>query len=91
MWELVAQIPKIRKYGSIRKVHAGYYIFLYRATERTDYRSETETLLKRMQSLWKDYMNLTVSAAVCDLIRQADRLNIKKQCFRLFPLTRMQL
>lgn len=73
MWELVAQIPKIRKYGSIRKVHAGYYIFLYRATERTDYRSETETLLKRMQSLWKDYMNLTVSAAVCDA---ADASNI---------------
>lgn len=90
MWELVMQIPRVRKYGKRIKRCAGHYIFLYQVTRPEYYREDISALLKQMQSVWKNYMNLTVSVSVCDV---ADAGDIKKAIERaeelmlLSPLT----
>ncbi len=68
MWELVQQIPRVRKYGKRVKVHSGYYIFLYEIMQKEGYQDNIAGLLKQMQTIWKNYMNLTVSVAVCEMV-----------------------
>lgn len=66
MLELANQIPRVSRRGKLLAVQPGHYIFLYRADEKNLYRNEMLSLVRRMQAVWRDYMNITVSAAVCD-------------------------
>lgn len=74
MWELANQIPKVKRNGKWFAPHPGHYIFLYSATGQEAYRREIMQVLKRMQSVWKNYMNLTMSVGVCD-VRDAAELD----------------
>lgn len=73
MRELVNQIPKVKRYGKWIAVHPGHYIFLYFVSGRECYQDEIKRVLKQMQSIWKNYMNLSVSVGVCD-VRDASEL-----------------
>lgn len=73
MRELVNQIPKVKRNGKWIAAHPGHYIFLYFVSGRERYQDEIKRVLKQMQSIWKNYMNLTVSVGVCD-VREASEL-----------------
>lgn len=75
MMELANQIPRVSRRGKLSAIQPGHYIFVYGATENEMYRSEIVSLVRQMQAIWRDYMNLTVSAAVCD---KADAARLKE-------------
>lgn len=66
MLELANQIPRVSRRGQLIAVQPGHYIFLYPAAEPYLYRREITALVRQVQSVWRDYMNLSVSAAICD-------------------------
>lgn len=76
MQELVNQIPKIKRRGRFLPVQPGHFVFLYEVTQQEVYRTEILLLVKQMQAIWHNYMNLTVSVAVCE---KAEAENIKER------------
>lgn len=90
MWELVMQIPRVKKYGKRIRRCAGHYIFLYQVTRPEYYREDIIALLKQMQSVWKNYMNLTVSVSICDVVDAGDikkAIEQAEELMLLSPLT----
>lgn len=73
MWELAAQIPKIKRNGKVMTVQHGHYVLFYAVSQKEGYHSNIVALVRRMQTIWKNYMNLLVSAAVCE-VRAASKL-----------------
>lgn len=67
MLELANQIPRVSRRGRLTAVQPGHYLFFYEPSDAAAYRTEMLSTIRRMQAVWRDYMNLTVSAAVCDL------------------------
>ncbi|QBE97300.1 response regulator transcription factor [Blautia producta] len=72
MWDLAAQIPKIKRNGKVMTVQHGHYVLFYAVTMSEGYHSEIVGLVRRLQTIWKNYMNLLVSAAVCEAKEAAD-------------------
>ena len=90
MWELVMQIPRVKKYGKRIRRCAGHYVFLYQVTRAEYYREDIIALLKQMQSVWKNYMNLTVSVSICDVVDAGDikkAIEQAEELMLLSPLT----
>lgn len=66
MWELANQIPKVKRNGTITSIQPGHYVMIYAITQKEIYREEIVAVVRQMQAMWKNYMNLTVSVAICD-------------------------
>ncbi|MDO5423968.1 MAG: response regulator [Eubacteriales bacterium] len=86
MVELANQIPRVNRRARLAAVQPGHYVFLYRVTDRSLYRQDMLSVIRQMQAVWRDYMNLSVSAAVCDPCEAAALPQIWDRCERLLTL-----
>lgn len=64
--ELARQLPRIAARGKLAAVDPLHYVLAYKAGDRAQYRHTIISVVRQLQSVWRDYMNLTVSAAVSD-------------------------
>lgn len=87
MLEVVRQIPRVNKRAQLLPVHPGYCILLYAVTDFAMYRWDVLSVIRQMQAVWKDYMNLTVSAAVCDPLQAPDIEEAAAYCEHLLLLS----
>ncbi|MDO5417684.1 MAG: response regulator [Lachnospiraceae bacterium] len=62
--ELARQLPRVAARGKLEAVDPFHYVLLYRAGDRNQYRHTILSVVRQLQSVWRDYMNLPVSAAV---------------------------
>lgn len=64
--ELARQLPRVAARGRFLAVDPLHYVLAYRAGDKTQYRHTIISVVRQLQSVWRDYMNLTFSAAVSD-------------------------
>ena len=86
MLELVNQIPRISRRGKITALQPGHYLFLYEVTNRELYRQDMLSVIRQMQSVWRDYMNLTVSAAIGEISGPEELTTSFSDCETLLEL-----
>lgn len=68
MLELVRQIPRVNTRAVIQAVTPGYYRMRYQVRDRSRFFQTIPSVVRQIQSVWRDYMNLSVSVAVSDVV-----------------------
>lgn len=86
MIELVNQIPGISRRGKLLPVQPGHFVFLYTPSERSLYHRDMKAVVRQMQTVWHDFMNLSVSAAIGEMTEAANLFNALEICERLLML-----
>ena len=66
--ELARQISRVAARAKIQPVSLSRYVMFYRAENEANYQSSVLSAVKQLQSVWRDYINLEVSAAVSLLV-----------------------
>lgn len=64
MLELARQIPRLTARGGIIKVYPSQFLLYYKVTDETQYPSSIQSLVRQLQTVWRDYMNLSVRAGI---------------------------
>lgn len=64
--ELARQLPRVAAKGRLEPLDPFHYILLYQAADPIQYHHTITSVVRQLQSVWKDYMNLTLSAAVSE-------------------------
>ena len=64
--ELARQLPRVAARGKLAAVDPLHYVLAYKAGDKVQYRHTIISVVRQLQSVWRDYMNLTLSAAVSD-------------------------
>lgn len=64
--ELARQLPRVAARGRMTAVDPLHFCLAYKAGDRAQYRHTITSVVRQLQAVWRDYMNLTVSAAVSD-------------------------
>lgn len=64
--ELARQLPRVAARGKIAAVDPLHFCLAYKAGDKAQYRHTITSVVRQLQAVWRDYMNLTVSAAVSD-------------------------
>lgn len=80
MVELCRQIPRIAARGKVIAVNPARYILYLRVTDKEQYQSGILSVVKQLQAVWHDYMNLDVSAGVSLPTDFADVEKALQQC-----------
>lgn len=62
--ELARQIPRMAARAKIYAVNPARYILYYKVTDSAQYFSGAVSITRQLQSVWRDYMNLSVSAGI---------------------------
>lgn len=89
MLELARQIPRIASRGRLMALSPYRYVMCYRVTDKNMFHHNMVSAVRQLQSVWRDYMNLTVSAAVSEAVdkRLLDRaIADVRKLFLLMPL-----
>lgn len=86
MMELVHQIPGISRRGKLLPVQPGHFIFLYTPSDQGLYHRDMKAVIHQMQTVWRDFMNLSVSAAVVEMTEAAELSASLEMCERLLVL-----
>ncbi len=73
--ELARQIARVASKTKIYAVTPARYLLYYKAREAFDNQSDIVSIVKQLQSVWHDYMNLSVSAAIS---KEVDTQDIDK-------------
>ena len=71
MLELVRQIPRVAGRATLRAAGPGQYELLWQVRDKARYHNTMLSVVQQIQAVWRDYMNLSVSAAVSDLVTKA--------------------
>ena len=71
MLELVRQIPRVAGRATLRAAGPGQYELLWQVRDKARYHNTMLSVVQQIQVVWRDYMNLSVSAAVSDLVTEA--------------------
>ena len=71
MLELVRQIPRVAGRATLRAAGPGQYELLWQVRDKARYHNTMLSVVQQIQAVWRDYMNLSVSAAVSDLVTEA--------------------
>ena len=71
MLELVRQIPRVAGRATLRAAGPGQYELLWQVRDNARYHNTMLSVVQQIQAVWRDYMNLSVSAAVSDLVTKA--------------------
>lgn len=89
MLELVRQIPRVVSRAKIRALSPYRYVMCYKVTDKNMFHHNILSAVRQIQSVWSDYMNLAVSAAVT---REMDKeqiggaVSMAQELFLLVPL-----
>lgn len=70
MLELVRQIPRVASRATLRAAGPGQYELLWQVRDKARYHNTILSVVHQIQAVWRDYMNLSVSAAVSDLVTE---------------------
>lgn len=62
--ELAGQIPRVAARARLYAVNPARYILYYKVKDMEQYRSGVVSVTKQLQAVWRDYMNLSVSAGI---------------------------
>lgn len=90
MLELARQIPRIAGHTAIRALDPSRYELCYHVRDRLQFQSTMISVVRQMQSVWHDYMNLSVSVAVSDVTTDEGVLQAATLCDLLLRLTVLQ-
>lgn len=87
--ELARQITRVASRARIQAVSPERYVMYYRAADSEHFQDSVLSAVRQLQSVWRDYMNLTMSAAVSGLVpkeRLQEALEQDEMLLRLTPL-----
>lgn len=68
MLELARQIPRIAGHTTLRAIDPSRYELCYHVRDRQQCHGTVTSVVRQLQVVWRDYMNLSVSAAVSDVV-----------------------
>lgn len=68
MLELARQIPRMASRAGLIKVYSSQFLLHYGVTDPVQYPSSICSLVRQIQKVWKDYMNLETMAAVSGIV-----------------------
>ena len=89
MLELARQIPRLAGRTEIRAVSPERYLLRYRVQDAARFESTLPSVVRQLQPVWRDYMNLSVSAALSDLVNETQISAAAQECealIRMAPL-----
>ncbi len=64
MLELARQIPRVGAKGGIVKAYPSQLLLYYKVTDEIQYPAAVQALVRQIQAVWRDYMNLEVLAGI---------------------------
>lgn len=70
MLELVRQIPRVAGRATVRPAGPGQYELLWQVRDKARYHGTMLSVVRQVQSVWRDMMNLSVSAAVSEMVSE---------------------
>ena len=65
--ELARQLPRIAARGRIEALDALHYVLLYQTGDIQQYHHTILSVVRQLQSVWRDYMNLSCAACVSEV------------------------
>lgn len=83
MLELARQIPRMASRAGIIKVYPSRFLLYYRVTDPVQYPSAITSLVRQIQKVWRDYMNLETQAGISDIVEYGDISHALDQDIRL--------
>ncbi|MEG1900772.1 MAG: response regulator [Clostridium sp.] len=86
MLELVRQIPRVAYKAKIQAVSPYRYIMCYRVMDPNLFHHNITSTVRQIQSVWRDYMNLTVSAAITEEVERDKLDDAVLEAYELFKL-----
>lgn len=86
MLELARQIPRVAGRASIRAAGPGQYELFWQVRDKTRYYNTMLSVVRQIQSVWRDYMNLSVSAAMSDMVDREGLRDAAELCGALLCL-----
>lgn len=89
MLELARQIPRLAGRTEIRAVSPERYLLRYRVQDAARFEATLPSVVRQIQAVWRDYMNLSVSAALSDLVNETQISAAAQECealIRMAPL-----
>ena len=90
MLELVRQIPRVAGRAALHAAGPGQYELLWQVRDKARYHNTMLSVVKQIQSVWRDYMNLSVSAAVSDMVTESAVAEARELCAAMVPLAVLQ-
>ncbi|MCI9103621.1 MAG: response regulator [Lachnospiraceae bacterium] len=64
--ELARQLPRVAARGRLEAIDPLHYLLAYQVGDKHQYHHTICSIVRQLQSVWRDYMNLTLSAAVSE-------------------------
>ena len=89
MLELARQIPRLVGRTEIHVVSPERYLLRYRVQDAARFEATLPSVVRQIQAVWRDYMNLSVSAALSDLVNETQLSAAAEECeelLRVAPL-----
>lgn len=90
MLELARQIPRLSGRATLRAVHPSRYEMCWQVRDASQLQATVTSVVRQVQSVWRDYMNISVSAAVSAPLPAADVAQAFAQCDALLRLCVLQ-
>lgn len=90
MLELARQIPRVAGRASIRSAGPGQYLLRWQVRDKTRYYNTMLSVVRQIQSVWRDYMNLSVSAAMSDMVDRDGLQQAEEMCGALLSLAALE-
>ena len=90
MLELARQIPRLAGRTFIWAVSPERYALRYRVQDPSRFGTTLPSVVRQMQAVWRDYMNLSVSAAISGLVEAdglAEAMDTCEALLRIAPLS----
>ena len=81
--------PRLAGRTEIRAVSPERYLLRYRVQDAARFESTLPSVVRQLQAVWRDYMNLSVSAALSDLVNETQISAAAQECealIRMAPL-----
>lgn len=71
MLELVRQIPRVAGRATVRPAGPGQYELLWQVKDKARYHNTMLSVVRQIQAVWRDMMNLSVSAGVSEMVDES--------------------
>lgn len=89
MTELARQIPRVASRAVLRALYPSRYVLYYPVRNPAQYRETMVSIVRQLQAVWRDYMNISVSAAISETVDEQGTWTAQNSCsdlLRLSPL-----
>ena len=87
MLELARQIPRLSGRATIQAAYPSRYELCYQVRDKLRFQGTITSVVRQLQAVWRDYMNLSVSAAVSGAVPAAGVPGAFSLCDTLLKLT----